>query len=80
MRYRELDPQFLMFGNDAQAGKIVAIIEKTLEDIRTSRKIKKPKDRKKYTYWLTDIIKFIKCEGGNPKLLMDISNNDAGNN
>ena len=79
LRYRELDPQFLVFGNDARAEIIVAIIEETLDDIRTSRKIKKPKDRKKYTYWLTDIIKFIKCEGGNPKLLMDISNNDTGN-
>ena len=50
------------------------MIDKTLDDISKSRTIKHY-ERSKYNYWLFEILKFIRCEGGNPRLLMDISNN-----
>ena len=50
------------------------MIDKTLADISRSRTIKNYA-RSKYNYWLSEILKFIRCEGGNPRLLMDISNN-----
>jgi len=53
---------------------LIAMIDKTLADISRSRTIKHY-ERSKYNYWLSEILKFIRCEGGNPRLLMDISNN-----
>ena len=74
LRYREVDPQFLVLGNDQRADELIAMIDKTLADISRSRTIKHY-ERSKYNYWLSEILKFIRCEGGNPRLLMDISNN-----
>ena len=74
LRYREVDPQFLVLGNDPRADELISIIDKTLADISRSRTVKHY-ERSKYNYWLSEILKFIRCEGGNPRLLMDISNN-----
>lgn len=74
LRYREIDPQFLVLGSDPKAEIFLKIINHTLSDINKSRSIKHY-DRNKFNYWLSEILKYITCEGGNPKLLMDISNN-----
>ena len=74
LRYREVDPQFLVIGNDPRADELVSMIDKTLADISRSKTVKNY-ERSKYNYWLSEILKFIRCEGGNPRLLMDISNN-----
>lgn len=74
LRYREIKPDFLVLGRDPRAEIFIKMVERTLKDINNSREIKHY-DRSKYNYWLSEIIKYIKCEGGNPKLLMDISNN-----
>jgi hypothetical protein len=74
LRYREVDPQFLVLGNDPRADALITMIDKTLDDISKSRIIKNY-ERSKYNYWLSEILKFIRCEGGNARLLMDISNN-----
>ena len=34
-------------------------------------------NRERYSYWLSEIEKYIKCEGGNPKLLIDIFDNKS---
>lgn len=74
LRYREISPQFLVIGNDPRANQLIEMINKTLSDISRSHSVKH-NDRSKFKYWLSEIVKFITCEGGNPKLLMDISNN-----
>lgn len=74
LRFREVDPQFLVLGTDPRADALITMIDKTLADISKSRTIKHY-ERSKYNYWLSEILKFIKCEGGNPRLLLDISNN-----
>ena len=74
LRYREVDPQFMVLGHDVRANGLIDMIEKTIKDISQSRSVN-GYDRSKYTYWLSEIVKFIKCDGGNPKLLIDISNN-----
>ncbi|MDC3324346.1 hypothetical protein OAV52_02445 [Planktomarina temperata] len=74
LRYREVNPQFLVLGSDPRADEFIEIIERTLSDINKSKSIKFY-DRKKFKYWLSEIVKFITCEGGNPKLLIDISKN-----
>lgn len=76
LRYREINTQFLVQGSDPRADEFIDILQRTLNDISRSRSIKNY-DRNKFNYWLSEIVKFIKCEGGNPKLLMDISNNRA---
>ena len=74
LRYREVDPQFMVLGHDVRANGLIDMIEKTIKDISQSRSVN-GYDRSKYTYWLSEIVKFIKCDDGNPKLLIDISNN-----
>ena len=74
LRYREVNPQFLVLGSDPKAEIFINIIEQTLSDINKSRTIRYNL-RQRFNYWLSEIIKYITCEGGNPKLLIDISNN-----
>ena len=74
LRYREVNPQFLVLGSDPRAEVFIKIIEQTLNDINKQRTISYNL-RERFNYWLSEIVKYITCEGGNPKLLMDISNN-----
>ena len=74
LRYREVNPQFLVLGSDPRAEEFIKLIELTLNDINKSRSVKFY-DRNKFNYWLAEIVKFVTCEGGNPKLLIDISKN-----
>ena len=74
LRYREENPQFLVLGSDPRADAFIKIIDQTLDDINKSRTIRYNL-RERFNYWLSEIVKYITCEGGNPKLLIDISNN-----
>lgn len=74
LRYREVNPQFLVIGSDPRAEAFIKIIDQTLNDINKSRIIRYNL-RERFNYWLSEIVKYITCEGGNPKLLIDISNN-----
>lgn len=74
LRYREKMPVFLVVDKDPVALEILKLIHETKEDLVDVRNGEAISDfnREKYLYWLSEIEKYIKCEGGNPKLLIDI--------
>lgn len=74
LRYREINPSFMILGVDPLADKIQPILELTLKDLKRSRTIGSVK-RDKYMNWITEIETYMKGEQGNPNLLLDIYNN-----
>jgi hypothetical protein len=79
LRYRHKNQNFLVLGIDPLADEIMELIEiakKDLIDLKNGETITKL-NRERYSYWLSEIEKYIKCEGGNPKLLIDIFENKS---
>lgn len=70
LRYREVDPQFLVLGYDLLADRIKVVLELTLNDI-VQAPISNAAKREKYQYLLKEIIKYLEGQGGNPDLLFD---------
>lgn len=79
LRYRHKNQNFLVSGVDPVADEILSLIEIAKEDLLDTEhgEIVTKLYRERYTYWLTEIEKYIKCEGGNPKLLIDIFDNKS---
>lgn len=74
LRYREIDPNFLLIGADPAAKEIQQLLDIVLRDLKSSRKVSYA-NREKYTNWIKEIRTYMKGEQGNPNLLLDIYNN-----
>jgi len=79
LRYRHKNRDFLVPGIDPVADEILTLIDIAKEDLVDAKngEIITNLNRERYSYWLSEIEKYIKCEGGNPKLLIDIFDNKS---
>ena len=71
LRYREIDPRSLVVGYDPLADVAMTLVDKTLKDIKRAP-IQNLRLRERYQYWLSEIIKYLEGNEGNPDLLLDI--------
>ena len=79
LRYRHENQNFLVLGTDPVADEILELIKIAQDDLidTYNGEIITKLNRERYSYWLSEIEKYIKCEGGNPKLLIDIFENKS---
>ncbi|TCP41363.1 hypothetical protein [Rhodovulum marinum] len=74
LRWRLKEPRALLTGNDTLADSLFEVIEAARQDLMSRRRVDEAfaRRREKYVPILDDLLKYLRGEGGNPNLLLDL--------